>query len=507
MTYATALLTPWLFELSRLVLEVAAYPLAVALVLLCVWRVASKEAWRLTDAAALAASLALVTYTYSTGRLYGPLLALGLILVATTRARLRGLSLTWGLYGLALAPVLVYHLRHPEALTKRFSYLTYVTPETTYGEAAWEFVKHFAFNLDPRYLLLTGDPGEYEIVHLRSAAPVALAVCALALVGVWLALRGARRGGWWRFLLYGLLASYVPASLTNDYFHMLRLAAVPVFVVALAAHGWGWLLEGGRVRHAALVVIAVLVVAQGSAFRVRYERAASDPWRRHMFDADYAARLLPAALETSKRPVLLADSTSVPGYIQAYWHGAARGLPRETFELLPFEAAPAAGSVVITTEDVRPRCRVLAESAPYAVCSEVGEPRAAAALPEGAFRAEFRLLELPERVAPKERFKIRVAVRNASDALWSAAERGLSPYRLSAANHWLDAAGRAVINDDGRGTLPRDLRPGEETEITFQVNAPPRPGDYQLELDMLQEGVSWFALKGSKTLRVPVRVQ
>jgi hypothetical protein len=78
---------------------------------------------------------------------------------------------------------------------------------------------------------------------------------------------------------------------------------------------------------------------------------------------------------------------------------------------------------------------------------------------------------------------------------------------LSVANHWLDAEGRTVTNDDGRGTLPRDLQPGEETDITFQVNAPTRPGDYLLELDMLQEGVSWFALKGSPTLRVPLKVQ
>jgi len=78
---------------------------------------------------------------------------------------------------------------------------------------------------------------------------------------------------------------------------------------------------------------------------------------------------------------------------------------------------------------------------------------------------------------------------------------------LSAANHWLDPAGRPVTNDDGRGALPADLRPGGEAEITFAVNAPRRPGDYLLEIDMLQEGVSWFALKGSRTLRVPVKVE
>jgi hypothetical protein len=39
------------------------------------------------------------------------------------------------------------------------------------------------------------------------------------------------------------------------------------------------------------------------------------------------------------------------------------------------------------------------------------------------------------------------------------------------------------------------------------VNAPTIPGDYFLELDMLQEGVSWFGLHGSPTLRVPIRVE
>jgi hypothetical protein len=39
------------------------------------------------------------------------------------------------------------------------------------------------------------------------------------------------------------------------------------------------------------------------------------------------------------------------------------------------------------------------------------------------------------------------------------------------------------------------------------VNAPRIPGDYILELDMLQEGVSWFGLLGSTTLKLPVRVE
>jgi 4-amino-4-deoxy-L-arabinose transferase-like glycosyltransferase len=507
LTCLTALLTPWLFELSRVVVEVAVYPLAVALLLLCARRASEKGTWRLTDATCVAAALALVTYAYSVGRLFGPLLALGLLLLATTRARLRAVLTTWALYALALVPMLVYHLRHPDALTKRFSYLTYLTPESSYAEDVWEFAKHYAGNLNPWRMLVTGDVNASQIASIPGAGVLAAATFLTAALGAWLALKEARRDGWRRFLLFGLAASVVPASLTKEYFHMLRLAALPVFVVALAAPGFAWLLEGGRVRRAALAAVVVLTLAQGALFRRRFEASASAPWRLHLFDADYPAKILPAALAASPREVHLADSPSVPGYIQGLWYAATLGVPRGTVIVLPADAPTPAASVVITTEDVRPRCRTLAASEPYTVCATEGPPRAPAPLSAGAFRAEFRALDVPERVAAQGQAKIRVAVRNAGDAVWLARERGVSPFQLSAGNHWLDASGRTVTHDDGRGALPRNLPPGEEVEITFNVNAPRRPGDYLLEIDMLQEAVSWFTLKGSKTLRVPVKVE
>jgi hypothetical protein len=64
-----------------------------------------------------------------------------------------------------------------------------------------------------------------------------------------------------------------------------------------------------------------------------------------------------------------------------------------------------------------------------------------------------------------------------------------------------------VVNDDGRSALFRDLNPGEQTELELVVNAPKMPGTYILELDMLQEGVSWFGLHGSATLQISIRVE
>jgi 4-amino-4-deoxy-L-arabinose transferase-like glycosyltransferase len=502
----TALLTPWLFELSRVVVEVAAYPLAVALFLLCVRRASERDKWNWTDAFALATTLALLTYTYSIGRLFGPLLALGLVLLAT-RARLRVLLMTWALYALALVPMLVYALRHPDALSARFKIITYITPQSGYADDVLEFASHYAANLNPWRMLVTGDPSTNQIANIHGVGVVLFATFALTLAGAYLIIKKERREPWWRFVFYGLAMSLVPASLTKEHFHMLRLAAVPVFLVVLAVPALAWLVEGARARHAALAAVVALTLAQGALFQWHYHASVRSPRRLHLFDAEYPSKIFKTALEASPRRVYLTDAPAIPGYIQAFWQATLRKVPLDTFVLLPQDAGVPEGAVFITTEDVRPRCRELAVSEPYKVCVAEGAPRAYAPLPASGMRAEMRLEELHALLRTKEKASIRVVVRNAGDAVWLARERGGSPFQLSLGNHWLDPGGNTVINDDGRGALTRDLRPGEEAKISFTVNAPTSAGDYLLEIDVLQEGVSWFGLKGSKTLRVPVKVE
>ena len=91
--------------------------------------------------------------------------------------------------------------------------------------------------------------------------------------------------------------------------------------------------------------------------------------------------------------------------------------------------------------------------------------------------------------------------------MWPARERGGGAYQVSLGNHWLDGDGKTVINDDGRSALLRDLKPGETVELPLTVNAPSVPGNYILEIDMLQEGVSWFGLAGSQPIKLPVEVR
>jgi hypothetical protein len=107
----------------------------------------------------------------------------------------------------------------------------------------------------------------------------------------------------------------------------------------------------------------------------------------------------------------------------------------------------------------------------------------------------------------REAATIRVAVRNASPITWLARERAVAPYQINVDNRWLDSAGKTIDNDDGRAPLLQDLLPGQEVESSFTVNAPRDAGQYILEVDVLQENVSWFGLRGSQTLRLPVTVE
>src|SRR6202045_411175 len=91
----TALLTPWLFEESRLVWDAHFVPMAVMLFLLAAYNAQKKEKWSWREVVVLAGSLALLTYGYFAGRVLAPLFALGLLFFAANRDRLFGIVKVW----------------------------------------------------------------------------------------------------------------------------------------------------------------------------------------------------------------------------------------------------------------------------------------------------------------------------------------------------------------------------------------------------------------------------
>jgi 4-amino-4-deoxy-L-arabinose transferase-like glycosyltransferase len=502
-----ALLTPWLFEMSRMVLEVALYPLVLALFLLSAHRASTRLRWSAWDIACLVITLALATYTYSIGRFLGPLLAVALCFLSS-RARLPGLLVTWVLYLISLVPIFLFNQSHPGALSARFHIVTYFDQQTPYWKLAWKFVTHVAGNLHPGKLFVTGDPNREQITHLYGTPLISLAAGILILLGLWLIFRRHRREPWWRFILYCLAASILPASLTRETVHMLRLAPFMVFLLVLAIPALDFLLaERRRSDRQVLGALALLMFLQAAIFQWQFYVRAHSKKRLRQFDNGYPEQIFDRALAQPARPIYLADAPWIPGYIQAYWNATLRQVPISTFVRLPQDESVPEEAVAISTEETCLRCRVLATWEYYTLYQGRGAPPPREPLPKEAFRASIQMLAAPGVLRAEQQATCRFLVTNTSNSVWRGRDRGGDRYQVMLGNHWLDAAGKVVVNDDGRAALFRDLKPGEQTELKLVVNAPKISGDYILELDMLQEGVSWFGLQGSPTLQVPIRVE
>jgi SAM-dependent methyltransferase len=128
------------------------------------------------------------------------------------------------------------------------------------------------------------------------------------------------------------------------------------------------------------------------------------------------------------------------------------------------------------------------------------------ALPPDAFNARI-VCTTPTRSVEADCVAIvRATVRNVSNISWPCIGDRDGMYFVRLGNHWLDADLKLLVNDDTRANLPSDLEPGETADLVLQVTAPAAPGDYVLELDMVQEGVAWFAIHGSQTTRITISV-
>ncbi len=90
-----------------------------------------------------------------------------------------------------------------------------------------------------------------------------------------------------------------------------------------------------------------------------------------------------------------------------------------------------------------------------------------------------------------------VRVKNVSDFTWPEVRLG---------NHWFRPDWELVRMDDGRTSIPAGLAPGQEVELSLTVYAPPEPGPYSAELDIVHELVTWFKDRGSSTVLLPAQV-
>jgi 4-amino-4-deoxy-L-arabinose transferase-like glycosyltransferase len=361
--FLAAALTPWIFEISRLVFEVTFLPFNIALFLLVLQRAAKHPRWSALTATGLGLLLGLMVYTYSVGRVMAPLFALGLA-IFFTRLRWRKVILTWIVFGITLLPLTVFTLHHPGALSERFKFVTYVKPGDTRSQIALRFMQNYAQNFSPRRWLLYGDPEPRH--HLPGTGSLLAAVVALAGLGLILVLLHYRSDAWWRFIIYGLLVSPIPAALTLDYFHTLRLIALPCFLLVLTVPAIQFLLDENcrwrKVCGATLATLVLFTLLQGALFQWRFHKALP---REDAFDS-YYQELLAKAVAQPERPIYLLDKTPA-AYVYAYWYATTWRLRLDNFYRVPPGESPPPGAVVIGHELPCTDCEIIIQRGQFQV--------------------------------------------------------------------------------------------------------------------------------------------
>ena len=348
-------LNPWLFEVSRVVFEVALFPLVLVLFLLLLHRAQEGPRWSRVESAGLGALLGLITYTYPTGRLLAPLLALGLLLFVSRRRWVAVLEV-WLAYGLALVPLIVYAVRHPGALGARFEVTSYITHGYSARGAVRQFVENHAADANLWRWVVDGDPNPRH--HVPGMGSLLVATAILGVAGIALVVLRRRSDPWWRFALFGLVASLVPAALTFDRLHTLRLIPAPIFFLLLTVPALEWLWDGRGARSPARAVLALVLagtVAQGAAFQWQFREKGPD--RGVAFEAAYP-RVFAGAVADRRRPIHVFPADH--DYVLAYWYGALWGVGASEIVEVPAGSAPPSGALVVTKLAPCPGCLVLA---------------------------------------------------------------------------------------------------------------------------------------------------
>lgn len=312
---ALGLTTPMLYEVSRLGTEGPLVVLPLAVFLLLAERASRRERWSVWTGLGLAVPLAVMAYTYPSGRPMAPLLALGTAIMLTRR-RLPGFLAVVGGTAVLMAPILAFMVRHPGALTGHPGELTWYRSGMGLPSAAWQLVSHLARNLNPYALLFTGDPNPRH--HVGAWGALLVPMLALAAGGLVLSLTRLRRERFWPFVAFGTLVALIPPSLTRNVLHEPRMIAVPILLLVLCVPAVVWLLD----RRVLLAVALAVTAAQAAVFAASFVSKGTSTERHVTFQADFAPAWR-SALNVGGEVWLLDNA-----YIHGFWRGAVEGIPR-----------------------------------------------------------------------------------------------------------------------------------------------------------------------------------
>lgn len=136
------------------------------------------------------------------------------------------------------------------------------------------------------------------------------------------------------------------------------------------------------------------------------------------------------------------------------------------------------------------------------------EPRATGPMPDGAFKAVITVPDAPAKLKPGQKLTLNIKIKNAGNTAWPAHGRATDGFfQVNLGDRWFDSHDVLLEKHPYvRSGLPADLQPNAEVEVPLEITAPNSPGDYTLQIDMVQEMVAWFADKGNPPPKFKVKV-
>ena len=95
---------------------------------------------------------------------------------------------------------------------------------------------------------------------------------------------------------------------------------------------------------------------------------------------------------------------------------------------------------------------------------------------------------LPETLQTLRCYDVTCFVENRGSAVQKTAE----PNPVHISYHWKEAGTDLAVREGQRMPLPEPILPGQIAEVPFWVDTPGTPGDYVLQVTLVQHWVIWF---------------
>lgn len=259
-SFALILTSPWHLVLSKVSFEVISYPFFLAASFLVLQRTRTTKSLRLLFL--LAFIFALSFYTYTSARLLSPLLFITALLTLRSIFSFKLHLLALVIFAATLIPALIWELAYPGSLSARYqivSVFNYHPPLQALGHVVTGYLSHFS----SRFLFLQADGNLRHTLTWHSVLPWSTAP--LLLYGLY-SLFAKPSAPHHRWLIFGLLISPLPASLTIQTPHALRSVSLLFFLLVIISYGYHHL-SASRHRSLSLVILFFFLIENLTLFR------------------------------------------------------------------------------------------------------------------------------------------------------------------------------------------------------------------------------------------------